>query len=83
MEKLEFFFNKEETTLAVVRFKSRRTALVAVDPSAVYLLQLSPTREEADRAGALLQSGGLSVWSSHGIFPLTRVECMEYTVIGN
>lgn len=83
MQKLELFFDKEDTSLVVVRFRSRGTALLAIDPSAVYLLKLAPTREEARNAETLLEEGKLSVWESHGIFPLTRVECMNYTVLGH
>lgn len=83
MQKLELFFDRGDTSLVVVRFRSRGTALLAIDPSAVYLLKLSPTREDAKRAETLLEEGKLSIWEAHGIFPLTRVDCMNYTVLGH
>lgn len=81
MERLEYFLNPADTDVVVVRFPSRRTALVAIDTEAVYLLGVSPTREEADHAGKRLHDGKLSIYDCHGIFPLTRIRCMSYTVV--
>lgn len=81
MERLEYFLDPTETDVVVVRFRTQNTALVAIDHDAVYLLQLSPTREEARHAGQLLREGKLSIYASHGIFPLTRVLCDCYTVV--
>lgn len=83
MERLEYFLDPDETDVVVIRFPSRNTALVAIDREAVYLLDMNPSREEAAYAGRLLQNGELSIYDVHGMWPLTRIKCDCYTVVGH